>query len=234
MSSKTPESTLKDYLLDGVAKEIFFAEEAKFVALEIGRHADEVNARGFGRLFGSMQVAYSDRQTLCITKIFDPEDRKYPTRSIPAILNLIERNASSWSLPQRHKLEEILVGTPYDSAFGKVNDSELAVYVAAHFRDLFPGTGTLSAPQLSRAIVALREARNKVIAHNEAIDHRARTLPTWAEADALVEYAKGFVTVISFGFLSLFMGNDSRTYLRTPDSSGAAFGLKKLFTDANL
>jgi hypothetical protein len=234
MSSQTPESTLKNYLLDGVAKEIFFAEEAKFLAHEIGKRADELNARGFGHLFGSIQVAYSDRQTLCITKMFDPEDRKYPTRSIPAILNLIERNASSWSLPQRHKLEEILVGTPYDPAFGKVSDSELAIYVASYFRDLFPNAGSLSTPQLSRAIVALREARNKVIAHNEAIDQNARTLPTWAEADALVDYAKGFVTAISFGFLSLFMGNDSRTYLPTADSSGTAFALKKLFTAANL
>jgi hypothetical protein len=50
MSSPTPESTLKDYLLDGVAKEIFFAEEAEFLAHEIGKRADELNARGFGHL----------------------------------------------------------------------------------------------------------------------------------------------------------------------------------------
>jgi hypothetical protein len=235
MNSQTVELTLKDYLLNGVVKEIFFAEEAKYLAQEIGNHADKINAQGFGHLFGSMQVAYSDRQTLCVTKMFDPEDRKYPTRSIPAILNLIEREASSWSLPQRHKLEETLAGTPYDAnLFGTVGNVELAVYVASHFRDTLPNVGTLSTPKLSRAIVAMREARNKVIAHNEAIDQSARTLPTWEEADALVDYAKVFVTVISFGFLSLYMGHDSRTYLPTWDSCGTSALLKKLLTAANL
>jgi hypothetical protein len=34
-----------------MAKEIFFAEEAKFLAHEIGERADQLNARGFGHLF---------------------------------------------------------------------------------------------------------------------------------------------------------------------------------------
>jgi hypothetical protein len=83
MNTQTPEATLEDYLLYGVAKEIFFADEARYLAIEIGNHAERVNAEGFGQLFGSLQVAYSDRQTLCVTKMFDPESRKYPTRDIP-------------------------------------------------------------------------------------------------------------------------------------------------------
>lgn len=110
MDTDTAILKLKDYLLHGIAKDIFFADEAKSLAVVIGKHAETLNAQGFGHLFGSLQAAYSDRQTLCVTKVFDPESKIYPTRSIPTILNIIENNATLWSLPQRHVLYKMLIG----------------------------------------------------------------------------------------------------------------------------
>jgi hypothetical protein len=235
MGTQTAEATLQEYLLQGIAKEIFFADEAKALCVEVGNHAEKVNAQGYGQLFGSLQVSYSGRQTLCVTKMFDPEDRRFPTRSIPATLNLIERHASLWSLPQKQKLQETLVIAGHDkqSVFA-LDNTQLSLAIAAHFKGTLPQGDNASADQLSLALRNLREARNKVIAHNEAIAKSARTLATWGEAELLVTYAKNFVTTISSGFLSLYMGNDSNTYHATADAHRTAAALNRLLKAANL
>jgi hypothetical protein len=235
MVTQTAEATLHDYLLNGIAKEIFFADEAKSLAVEIGNHADRINAQGYGQLFGSMQVAYSDRQTLCVTKMFDPKNRRHPTRSIPAILNLIEDNATAWSLPQRHKLEETLCTAGHDARqVANLNNAELALAIVSHFRSTLPQIDRATICGLSLSLSTLREARNKIIAHNQAIAQSARTFATWGETEALVNYAKTFVALISFGFLNLYMGNDSDSYLPTADARATTAILKKLFKGANL
>jgi hypothetical protein len=85
MRVEEAERHLNDYLLNGIAAEIFWAEEAYALAEKIGQHAQAIHAAGFTSLFGSLQTILSDRQTLAVTKMFDWPS-KHPTRSIPAIL----------------------------------------------------------------------------------------------------------------------------------------------------
>lgn len=235
MDATAAETMLDEYLIQGIAKEIFFADEAKALCVEIGNYAQEVNTQGFGQLFGSLQVAYSDRQTLCVTKIFDPEDRRFPTRSIPTILNLIERNASSWSLPQKRKLQETLIVAGHDKqTILNLDNTQFSLAIVSHFKGTLPQGDSTAKSRLSIALRNLREARNKVIAHNEAIPQSARTLATWAETELLVNYAKNFLTTISFGFLSLYMGNDSRTYRSTKDAHRTSYELNQLLQAARI
>ena len=49
----------------------------------------------------------------------------------------------------------------------------------------------------------LRASRDKVIAHNEAIEPIARAKPTWGDAGLLVGFAKRFTAVVAFAYLSL-------------------------------
>jgi hypothetical protein len=79
------EKQLRD-LLYGLAAEILEADEAYALAEMIGKHAERINAVGFGALFRRLQLALSDRQTLSITKLYDPVNPRYQTRSIPATL----------------------------------------------------------------------------------------------------------------------------------------------------
>ena len=232
MDTKTAEATLEDYLIHGIASDIFFADEAKSLCVEVGNHAEKVNAEGFGQLFGSIQAAYSDRQTLAVAKMFDPKDRNYPTRSIPAVLSLLEEYALLWSLPEKTALQNRLasagLGEPTISA---MNNEQLSLAVAAHFRSTLPRTnGTDS---LSLALGKIRQARNKSIAHNEAIAQSARTLPTWGEAESLVNYAKDVVTTMMFGFLSATMGHRG-SYYATADADRTSIALTRLLKAADL
>src|SRR4051794_40895103 len=150
------EDRLKDYLLNGIATEIALADQAYSLVVEIGQHAKQINVANFGGLFGSLQVILSDRQTLAATKLFDPVGR-YPTRSIPGTLDLLERHAMLWQVPQRRKLEETLVKGGEDTGhLEQLSNVELTHAVVRHFRSTLPAADTL------------RQSRDKVIAHNEA------------------------------------------------------------------
>ena len=235
MDTETVEARLKDYLLQGVAKEIFFADEAKSIAVAIGNHAEQLNKHGFGGLFYSLQLAYSDRQTLCVAKMFEAESHRYPTRTIPAILKLIEDHASLWSLPQRHMLEGKLVSAGHErQQIQAADNASLSKLLASELRRTMPKVERADLPGLSASLTKLREARDKVIAHNEAVNDSARRYATWGEVEELVAYAKNFVTLISFGFLNLHMGTDSESYDPTYDARRSSAALLRLLQSANL
>ena len=108
-------------MLYGIQSELSWAKEARAVAVVIGKHSQRINSTRFAPLFGRLQEIFSERETLCIAKIFD-RPRRFPVRSIPAILNLIEEYAQMWSLPERNYLENMLSSGDYNSFEGKSNE----------------------------------------------------------------------------------------------------------------
>jgi hypothetical protein len=221
------ENHLRDYLLQGIGAEIFWADEAYALAEEISKHADQINAAGFGALFGSLQTTLSDRQTLSVTKIFDPPSRKYPTRSIPVVLNFLEAHAELWKVPQWHKLHQTLIESGADRAqVTHLSNAELTHAIVAHYRN------TLS--KLAFSLEALRQSRDKIIAHNEAIERSTLRQPTWGAALSLVNYAKDFVSTIGFGYLNTIFGQGSQDYILTTQARRTSLALRRLLEAANI
>ena len=101
------EKLLRAYLLEGIGTQIFWADLAFELAKEISNHREQIAEDSFGELFGRLWVILSDRQTLEVTKLLDPE-KNYPTRSIPGTLALLKRHARLWRIPQRKSLIEAL------------------------------------------------------------------------------------------------------------------------------
>ena len=67
MNVEEAERHLRDYLLQGIVAEIFWADEAYALTEEIGEHVEQINATAFGALFGALQTILSDRQTRTLT-----------------------------------------------------------------------------------------------------------------------------------------------------------------------
>jgi len=235
VNTKEAEEILNDCLMNGIAKELFFADHTKALAVTIGKHSSAINSKGFGDLFGSLQNILSDHQTLAVAKIYDPPSKRYPTRSIPAMLSLIERHSSLWSLPQRHTLERLIVDDGHHpSTVQHMDNQQLSLAVVSHFNRTIPHRDKAGHCSLSSALETVREARDKVHAHNEAIDKAARKMPTWGGVESLVNYAKDFACVISFGFLSLYLGNRSKDYLLGTDARQLSRKMEKMLVMANL
>ena len=226
MRVEEAEERLKDYLLNGIAKEIFLADEAYALAEEIGRHAEAIHADGFASLFGTLQVSLSDRQTLSITKMFDRPSR-YPTRSILAILDMLSTNAELWGIPQRHVLHQELIGAGVErSSVERLSNVALTHAIVNHYEN------TLT--NLYPALMELRQSRDKVIAHNEAIERSLLQSPTWGAAISVVKYAKDFVSTIGFGYLSLFLGSGSGRYCLAHDARRTTIDLRRLLEAADI
>ena len=99
LTPEAAEKNLRDYLLVGIASEIFRADQAYSLGEHIAQFAEEINAANFGELFGSLQIVLSDRQTLSVVIIFEPT-RRYPTWSIPSVLGLLQSEAETWRVPE--------------------------------------------------------------------------------------------------------------------------------------
>ena len=213
---------LRQYLLDGIAREIFEAEEAYSLAQEIGNYAQEINTASYGELFGRLQIILSDRQTLSVLKMFDPVKR-YPTRSIPGTLSLLEDNSDLWELPERQELQRVLVEAGSNTAeIEHLGKAELTRVVVEHYRSTLPDPRTL------------RQLRDKVIAHNEAIDRDALNKVTWGQAISLVTYAKHFVAAVGCGYLGMYFNGDGDDYLLTRDARRTSTGLRRLLRAAGI
>lgn len=235
MNTKEAEEILNNYLRNGIVKELFFADQTKALAITIGEHSSAINSNGFGDLFGSLQNILSDHQTLAVAKLYDPPSKKYPTRSIPGMLSLIEKYSNLWSLPQRHILEKLLINEGNDPTLIKaLKSQQLSFEVVSHFKHTMPHKDKVGYCSLSKALETVREARNKVHAHNEAIDKAARKLPTWAGVESLVNYAKDFTCLIGFGFLGLYLGNNRQDYMLHTDARRLSSKMEKVIVLANL
>lgn len=235
MNVEEAEERLRNYLHEGIAVEIFWADQAYTLAEEIGKHAEQINAANLGELLGSLQLILSDRHTLSIAKIFDPKKKKYSTRSIPVTLTLLEKNAELWRVPQRRTLHQALIEAGSDgSHVEQLSNAELTHAIVAHFRNTLPDPKRIGSNRLSLSLDALRQSRNKVIAHNEDIEMSALQQPTWGEATSLLNYAKEFVATIEFGYLNLFFGQGSDDYIPTHDARRISIALRRLLKAANI
>ncbi|RYZ90160.1 MAG: hypothetical protein EOP06_08275 [Proteobacteria bacterium] len=235
MSAPTIEETLYDYVIQGIVKELFIADEAKALCAEIGNHAEKVNSQGLGELFGSLQAAYSERQTLSIAKLFDPPSNKYPTRSIPAVIDFMERNVSALPVTQTHVLHKRLVFAGHDELKVKsLSNEQLAREVCADLQSTLPKGKQGNTDPLSVALLKVKESRDKAIAHNEAVHPSARQWTTWGEEELLVDYAKDFVALVSFGFLGLYLGDGANWYYNSASASRTSKMLSRVLQLANL
>jgi hypothetical protein len=188
MNITEAESKLNDYLMKGIVSEIFWADECKALAVKIGENSPSINSSAYAQLFGRLQTILSEYQTLAVAKIYDNDKR---TRSVPSVLTLIRDNGAVWQLRNRFKLEELMISEGGSEMLIKgLTDQQLIQTTVNHFERTLPHPSKAAHCQLSFALKGVRESRNKVHAHNEAVDQANRTRPTWGGTESLVSYAK--------------------------------------------
>ena len=120
-----------------------------------------------------------------------------------------------------------LIEAGADSAHVKqLSTVELTHAIVAHYR--------AALAKLSLPLKALRQSRNKIIAHNEAVERSTLQRPTWGGATSLVDYAKDFVSTIGFGYLSTDFGQGRHNYHLTYQAQRTSRSLRRLLDAANI
>lgn len=202
-------SNAKEYLNDiickGVKWEIFEAEGATKLYEEIGKHQDDLNKNKFDDLFGFLQNALLAQTILAVNKIYE-RPGKFPSRSIPAALNLLQDHSTSLKIEHREQLEDKLAGWGVEENLKTKSDQEVTKVTVEQIEKI------LLAENTDNALKDLKTLRNKRIAHPEFIDEKELPHVLWKEIDNLIEVAKKIVGIVGNHYLGVFYESPDGEY----------------------
>lgn len=215
---------LKDILIYGIALDIFDAKETYALEEFIGNNAVEINELTFGVFFGSIQILLNRQLILLVARLYEKPNNRYPTRSIPSALKVLEENADNLEIQQRQILEKELEKLGMNlNELKLLTDKDLTLKVVYFFNDKMPLSVEKSELVLGKALYSAQTLRNKNIAHPEAVSWEELPKPTYEQLVDLIEFAKEFVFIIG---MSYFADMDE-DYL-TGDSTRSTRCLKRI------
>jgi hypothetical protein len=232
-----PRDQLLDVVSNGIVIDVFSAEEALFLDELIGRDAKKINEATFGAFFRSLQIILGRHLILVVNRIFEYPNPRHQLRSIPVALQILESHADNLKIEQRSLLKKKLRSVNLvqeEQEFDSLTDFELTAILTEYFRKNLPRADLTRPEGLSKALNALRKARNKQIAHHEAIESKNLPKATYAEIDQLVAYAKQFLAIIGDAYLSARYEFEDGTYRFTSDAKRAARCVKRLLVKAGV
>lgn len=232
---------LKDIIRQGVALDLYHADEALSLDRFIGLHANEINKATFGAFFGSLQLILARNLILHVARMYEkpkePTKRNpnpYPIRSIRSAIVILKEHGDHLAIEQRPGLIAALArrGIPQDE-MEKLSDQELTNYLVSFFERRYSEAHADGVAN-SRALEALRTLRDKVVAHPEAIRLEDIPKPLYHEIEDLVELARAFVAVVGFGYLSIAYEADDGHYFMAGDAKRPSTSLKRLLQAADV
>jgi len=220
---------LKDVISNGIALDIFNAEEAFALEEFIGINADAINKATFGAFFGDLQLILNRQLILSLARIYEAPNNRYSIRSIPVGLKILEENAGTLPIPERPTLIKDLKKLGLDaSMLNPMTDQELTIEVVNYLKGKIPRpieNGSL----LDRALHATQTLRNKNVAHPESIAWSDLPKPKYSELKTLIDIAKDFVSLVGLPYLSIGYQCDAGDYLLSSDATRSLRCLKRIF-----
>ncbi len=232
---------LEDIIRQGVAVDLFHADEAFSLDMFVGQQANEINKATFGAFFGSLQIILTRNLILHVARMYEtPKEpnkhnrNPYPIRSIRSAIVILKEHGDDLVIEQRPGLIAALArrGAPPDE-MGKLTDRELTTYLASFFERRYSETHPDGVAN-SRALDTLKTLRDKVVAHPEAIRLEDIPKPLYQEIEDLVEMARAFVAAVGFGYLSIAYEADDGHYFMAGDAKRSTTSLKRLLQAAGV
>jgi hypothetical protein len=232
---KTPREELEEYVR-ALATHVLMADRAYAVLRVIGENARRINEQNLGNLFGYFQIVLADHFGLALTKLFERGSSRNRVRSLPTVLDLLERHAETLNVSAGPRLWASL------QALGTVpvrSQSCAAVTgtIIETYRRVMPDAVKSDTCGLSLALKAWRARRDKRTAHDEAVSTTELPSTTWGESQRLLDFAKEFVGTVGWTYLSTaYVGKfgDDDVYLLAVDAERDAMALRRLFVAANI
>ncbi len=200
-------SQLDKILFKGVLEELTKAEKYWALGEEIARNAHATNRSRVAGLFGDMQRLYAGQITLALCRAFEPTSPNYPIRSIPAALDFLNTHASNLRIIRKDFVLGKLAsyGLP-ESELAGMSDVRITRAVHSHFVATLP---TIKNPdELSQSLVALKSARDKSLAHREAIEIQDLPKTSYKNVYRLIQFVREFLEIVGSGYTDLNYSSD--------------------------
>ncbi len=221
--------------------DLFHADEALSLDMFVGQHADAINKAKFGAFFGSLQFILARNFVLHVARMYEePKESNrrnpspYPIRSIRAAIKILKEHGDDLVVEQRLGLIAVLASrrAPVDE-MEKLSDRELTSYLVSFFEQRCSKTHPDGVAN-SQVLKALKDLRDKVVAHPEEIRVEDIPKPLYQEIENLVELARAFVAAVGFGYLSIAYEAGDGCYLMAGDVKRSTISLKRLLQAADV
>jgi hypothetical protein len=227
--------TLKSYVVEGIVADLFAAEQTYALLKQIGQNANVINQANFGAFFGPLQWILSNDFFLSVARLFEKPSKKYPTRSIPSVLQLLESSSNELLVGQRIIVMRRLAAAGMNiESLAQMSDSAITSTIVQFYNRSLPSTELVAWCEMSRSLHAVVTRRDKVVAHNEMIDRSTLPQTSWKDIEQLMSYAKGFIDVVGIGYISMCYAADDGHYFLTQDARVASHVLSKLLIKAGV
>lgn len=129
---------LEDIIRQGVAVDLFHADEALSLDMFVGQHADEINKATFGVFFGSLQIILTRNLILHVAKMYEKPSKRHPTRSIPSAIVILKDHGDDLVIEQRPGLVAALARRgALPGEMKKLSDRELTNYLVTFFEQRY-------------------------------------------------------------------------------------------------
>lgn len=220
----TPKDSLQDIVDSGIKFDLYAAETAMALYKTIGTYKSALAKDNFEHLFGSIQILLAKDIVLSVSKIFEKSHR-YNLKSLPAAIKIIQDNHHKLKIEYRVQLEDKLAIWGLErKCLIAMTDSELTTIVAKILSDKMPSKDDMK---------AIKDIRDKRLAHNEFIDEAKISVILWQELDNLVKLTKTILGIIGNHYLgSLYEINGE--YTLSEDALIESRSLVRLFRQAGI
>jgi len=169
-------------------------------------------------LFGNLQRILTVWIFLALARVFEEKSPRspYPIRSIPEALKILV--GGNIFIKDRSKVIGALnMDESEKKRFAQGSDADFLAFICKYFGERIR--------TLSDATRKVKEKRDKVVAHREAIDELDVARPKWGELEDLIAVAKCFYEVVGKGIVGRPIDSDPEILTRS---------FKRLLTQAGV
>ncbi len=194
---------LEILLRDGIVAEAFHAERNLCIYKNVSDEYEFINKQSDAqsKLYGYIQTSAQDSFVLALSKLYDRPFRNYPNKCVENFLNTVrERNAQMKPIVETSQLKNLLLTFNCPENFvASINKSPSEFYSA--FCDYFEEK--YKNPSFQISINALRNFRDKAIAHNETKEVSIKI----QDIRALLDYAEQLYSIFGMAYSSTIFGD---------------------------
>ena len=212
---------LKRLVSDGISVDIYLALEAHGIFKTIGEHVAAADASTFQRMLVALQAYASAAFVLALTRLLERQTSRYELHSVHGVLLYIKANAQHIRVKEpifiQQSMERLGMWNDVPHASG---EEQTRTVVDALISKLPRYTD-------NEALKALKDLRDKRIAHPERVTLQAAPTTSWQEALKLLQIPIEALAVCGAYTREAYVDNEGRI-LMDSDAARAGFATRRV------
>jgi hypothetical protein len=235
MTNQISQEELKEYVLHGLATDIFIAERAYELFVTIGKKGKQFDSK-YQEFFKASQGAFKDQFLLSLARLFDRPSTRNKIRCVQGLLNhLVDNKNRLPMIVEKYNLAETMKYSNFNPVAVEIvlsdgPDAQITESIQQHFHRL------LETQENLRLLDKLKVLRDKRLAHNELVSLTGNEMSeaidnvTFQELYTLLAIPKELLGVVGWAYMSMVFVHDG-VYHLSEDAKRASLKLTKLADD---